>query len=159
MHPSMRVVMWQIHRKGVKLFAPPSVLKKYGHITSLWDNMTVHTLPEEEFNDDVDAAEEFKIRSFLTMVDEFGTVGVPLSLREGSADVDEFEIEMWPLVQAYGLEEVGGKGGFFTMHHSVCDISCFLDAIFRQVDGQTLKVMKVFPLEQLSYEENHFILF
>eukprot|EP01028_Stygiella_incarcerata_P006245 TRINITY_DN255_c0_g1_i1.p1 TRINITY_DN255_c0_g1~~TRINITY_DN255_c0_g1_i1.p1 ORF type:complete len:1131 (+),score=309.94 TRINITY_DN255_c0_g1_i1:74-3466(+) len=137
-----------IHRNGVKLFAPPSVLKKYGHLMSLWDNMNVYTLPEEEFNEDVDAAEEFKIRSFLTMVDELGTVGVPLSQRQGTVDV--FEIEMWPLVQAYGLEEVGGKGGFFTMHHSVCDVSCFLDAIFRQVDGQTLKVMKVFPLEQLS---------
>ena len=60
-------------------------------------------------------------------------LGVPLphgaGLDSGAAD-----LERWPLLQAYGLDEIGGVTGFFTMRHRrVVDASAALRDLLAQV--------------------------
>jgi len=58
--------------------------------------------PTEEEEKDMDLLEERKILCFLEAISKFKTVGVELS------GTDVMELEKWPLIQVYGIEELGG---------------------------------------------------
>ncbi len=62
--------------------------------------------------DDADDWEEFKVRAFVRMVEEFTSVAAPVA--------SPFDLEGWPLVMAFALEGVG-PGGFLTMTRPVTD--------------------------------------
>mgnify|MGYP000701460084 CR=1 FL=1 len=103
--------------------------------------------------------EVFKIKSFIDMVADHEYVGVPLTggwSRSGSGgDInkyDQFEVESWPLVQAYGLAAFG-TGGFFTMKHRVLNVTPHLDTLFAHIDAHTLKrlVVDVVPTLQAHW--------
>jgi hypothetical protein len=58
--------------------------------------------PTEHEEKDVDLVEERKILFFLEAICGFKSIGVELS---GS---DVMDLEKWPLIQVYGIEELGG---------------------------------------------------
>ena len=58
--------------------------------------------PTEEEEKDLDLLEERKILCFLEAISNLKTVGVDL------AGKDPMELEKWPLIQVYGVEELGG---------------------------------------------------
>jgi hypothetical protein len=58
--------------------------------------------PTEQEEKDVDLVEERKILFFLEAMADYKTVGVEL------AGGDVMEVEKWPLIQVYGIEELGG---------------------------------------------------
>jgi hypothetical protein len=62
--------------------------------------------PTEEEEKDLDLVEERKILCFLEAISDLKTVGVELS---GN---DVMEMEKWPLIQVYGIEELGGESSY-----------------------------------------------
>ncbi len=48
------------------------------------------------------------------------------------------EVEKWPIVQAYGLEDMG-TGGFFSMKHGVLNASPELLRVMGAVDAATVQ--------------------
>uniref|UniRef100_A0A8V5GHH6 Uncharacterized protein n=1 Tax=Melopsittacus undulatus TaxID=13146 RepID=A0A8V5GHH6_MELUD len=63
-----------------------------------------------------EAAEEFKISSFVDMVRDCSRIGIPYSCQGHLQIFDMFIVEKWPIVQAFALEGIGGDG-FFTMKY------------------------------------------
>uniref|UniRef100_A0A673C454 Si:ch211-194c3.5 n=1 Tax=Sphaeramia orbicularis TaxID=375764 RepID=A0A673C454_9TELE len=84
---------------------------------SHWRNLHLYCMTEAEYEDE-EAAEEFKISSFVTMVQDCYRIGVPHSSQGHIQKFDMFMVEKWPLIQAFALEGIGG-GSFFTMKYKV----------------------------------------
>ena len=62
--------------------------------------------PTEQEEKDVDLVEERKILFFLEAISGHNTVGLEL------AGSDVMDLEKWPLIQVYGIEELGGMHAF-----------------------------------------------
>uniref|UniRef100_A0AAX7W052 Uncharacterized protein n=1 Tax=Astatotilapia calliptera TaxID=8154 RepID=A0AAX7W052_ASTCA len=84
---------------------------------SHWRNLHLYCMTETEYEDE-EAAEEFKISSFVAMVQDCYHIGVPYSSQGQIQKFDMFMVEKWPLLQAFALEGIGG-GSFFTMKYKV----------------------------------------
>ncbi|XP_038046768.1 uncharacterized protein C20orf194-like [Patiria miniata] len=112
-----------------------------------WRSLHLHSLTDQEHKEDEDAAENFKVLSFIEMVRGCSRIGVPYFARDHVQTFDHFAVEKWPIVQAYGLEDFG-TGGFFTMKHEVVDVTESLSQIYDVVDPVSLErlVTKQLPL-------------
>ncbi|XP_072026919.1 dynein axonemal assembly factor 9-like [Amphiura filiformis] len=122
----------------------PYILPYIAH----WPNLRLHCMTETQYEDE-DAAQEFKILSFLDMVKESQVIGVPFSARGHMQPFNPMVLEKWPLVQAHGLEDFA-MGGFFTMVHQVLDLSEALTAVYDRIDAV---VMETLVTEQLPLFE------
>ena len=118
--------------------------------------------PTEHEEKDVDLVEERKILFFLEAICGFKSIGVEL------AGNDVMDLEKWPLIQVYGIEELGGVSaptlagacmmviavlcrlmcalgvfgagrGFFTMRHKVQDVGPALKHIYLQLDAHAVQ--------------------
>jgi len=92
--------------------------------------MLVEYLPNAEEEADMDALQERKVVDFKKMmleaVPEGAAVGVPVPLGYESAG----DVEAWPLLQAFALEECVCSTGFFTQTYNVVDVTEFLDILY-----------------------------
>ncbi|CAH2299395.1 Hypothetical predicted protein [Pelobates cultripes] len=104
-----------------------------------WRNLHFHCMSESEYEDE-EAAEEFKIASFVNMVQDCSRIGIPYSARGHLQMFDMFIVEKWPIVQAFALEGIGG-GGFFTMKHELMDASELLWKTYSIMDPVSLEVL------------------
>jgi hypothetical protein len=59
--------------------------------------------------------------------------GIGINIPIGYDEVTD--IESWPLLQAFALEEVFTSTGFFTAFYSVVDITEYTDVLYRTVDA------------------------
>lgn len=103
----------------------------YNHLlpyVACWRNLHFHCLTENEYEDE-EAAEEFKISSFVDMVRDCSRIGIPYSCQGHLQIFDMFIVEKWPIVQAFALEGIGGDG-FFTMKYEEAQL---LSWVFFQV--------------------------
>uniref|UniRef100_A0A8C3RZX8 Chromosome 20 open reading frame 194 n=1 Tax=Chelydra serpentina TaxID=8475 RepID=A0A8C3RZX8_CHESE len=100
-------------------------------------------LTENEYEDE-EAAEEFKIASFVDMVRDCSRIGIPYSSQGHLQIFDMFIVEKWPVVQAFALEGIGGDG-FFTMKYELMDVSVDLWKTYSKMDPVSL--------EDLLFEE------
>ncbi|XP_078357511.1 dynein axonemal assembly factor 9-like isoform X1 [Oculina patagonica] len=108
-----------------------------------WRNLHIHCLNKDEYEDDEEKAEEFKIISFISMVNGCDCLGIPYGVpRPGDQQppFDPFVLEKWPLIQAFALEGFGG-GGFFTMNHKVVDVTQELDKIYGLLDPVVVETL------------------
>ncbi|KAJ7385532.1 hypothetical protein OS493_015104 [Desmophyllum pertusum] len=108
-----------------------------------WRNLHIHCLNKEEYEDDEEKAEEFKIVSFISMVNGFDRLGIPYGVPTPGDQqplFDPFVLEKWPLIQAFALEGFG-SGGFFTMHHKVIDVTQDLDTIYGLLDPVVVETL------------------
>ncbi|XP_019381593.1 PREDICTED: uncharacterized protein C20orf194 homolog [Gavialis gangeticus] len=108
-----------------------------------WRNLHFHCLTENEYEDE-EAAEEFKIASFVDMVRDCSRIGIPYSSQGHLQIFDMFIVEKWPIVQAFALEGIGGDG-FFTMKYELMDVSIDL--------WKTYSKMDLVSLEDLIFED------
>ncbi|XP_039607870.1 uncharacterized protein C20orf194 homolog [Polypterus senegalus] len=104
---------------------------------SHWRNLCFHCMTEAEYEDE-EAAEEFKISSFVDMVQDCSRIGVPYSSQGHFQKFDMFVVEKWPIIQAFALDGIGG-GGFFTMKHKLIDVSEKLWEIYNIMDPVALE--------------------
>lgn len=116
-------------------------------ILNLWRNVRGHEVLEAdtELREEV---ELYKIKSFIDMVEGHEYVGVALTGGWSRDDkpkppstYDQFEVESWPLVQAFGIADFG-TGGFFTMKHRVLNVSEHLSSIYSHIDAHVVKVRR-----------------
>uniref|UniRef100_A0A8C8RS65 Chromosome 20 open reading frame 194 n=1 Tax=Pelusios castaneus TaxID=367368 RepID=A0A8C8RS65_9SAUR len=87
--------------------------------------------------EDEEAAEEFKIASFVDMVRDCSRIGIPYSSQGHLQIFDMFIVEKWPIVQAFALEGIGGDG-FFTMKYELMDVSMDLWKTYSKMDPVAL---------------------
>ncbi|CAI9567826.1 unnamed protein product, partial [Staurois parvus] len=104
-----------------------------------WRNLHFHCMTENEYEDE-EAAEEFKIASFVNMVRDCSRIGIPYSSQGHLQMFDMFIVEKWPIVQAFALEGIGG-GSFFTMKHELMDVSESLWKIYSIMDPSSLEAL------------------
>ncbi|KAM8939582.1 dynein axonemal assembly factor 9 [Pelodytes ibericus] len=104
-----------------------------------WRNLHFHCMTEIEYEDE-EAAEEFKIASFVSMVQDCSRIGIPYSSRGHLQTFDMFIVEKWPIVQAFALDGIGG-GGFFTMKHELMDVSESLWKTYSIMDPVSLEAL------------------
>ncbi|ERE69793.1 hypothetical protein H671_6g16807, partial [Cricetulus griseus] len=104
-----------------------------------WRNLHFHCMTENEYEDE-EAAEEFKISSFVDMVRDCSRIGIPYSSQGHLQIFDMFVVEKWPIVQAFALEGIGGDG-FFTMKYQLQDVSLSLWNVYSRMDPVSLENM------------------
>uniref|UniRef100_A0ABM5GKQ3 Dynein axonemal assembly factor 9 isoform X1 n=1 Tax=Pogona vitticeps TaxID=103695 RepID=A0ABM5GKQ3_9SAUR len=104
---------------------------------AFWRNLHFHCLTENEYEDE-EAAEEFKISSFVDMVRDCSRIGIPFSSQGHLQIFDMFVVEKWPIVQAFALEGIGGDG-FFTMKYELMDVSVDLWKAYSKMDPVSLE--------------------
>ncbi|XP_068799917.1 dynein axonemal assembly factor 9 isoform X2 [Struthio camelus] len=112
----------------------------YSHLlpyVAYWRNLHFHCLTENEYEDE-EAAEEFKISSFVDMVRDCSRIGIPYSCQGHLQIFDMFIVEKWPIVQAFALEGIGGDG-FFTMKYELMDVSVDLWKTYSRMDPVSLE--------------------
>nr|XP_045011762.1 dynein axonemal assembly factor 9 isoform X1 [Jaculus jaculus] len=102
-----------------------------------WRNLHFHCMTENEYEDE-EAAEEFKISSFVDMVRDCSRIGIPYSSQGHLQIFDMFVVEKWPIVQAFALEGIGGDG-FFTMKYELQDVSLNLWNVYSKMDPMSLE--------------------
>lgn len=82
---------------------------------SHWNNLCLHCLTPTKFEDE-EMPEDFKIRSFIAMVTDCHKIGVPYNDAVHGKGFSKFDVEKWPIIQAFGNEDYN-KGGFFTLKY------------------------------------------
>ncbi|XP_029568455.1 dynein axonemal assembly factor 9 isoform X2 [Salmo trutta] len=125
-----------IKAESVHLYCNPVNYSYLLPYVSHWRNLTVHCMNQSEYEDE-EAAEEFKISSFVSMVQDCSRIGVPYSTQGHIQTFDMFMIEKWPIIQAFALEGIGG-GSFFTMKYKLMDISEKLWQTYTRLDPVSL---------------------
>ncbi|XP_033633377.1 uncharacterized protein C20orf194-like isoform X1 [Asterias rubens] len=105
-----------------------------------WPNLHLHCLTDSENQEDEEAAENFKVLSFIEMVRCVPTIGVPFYARGHVEKFDPFAVEKWPIIQAYGFEDYG-TGGFFSMKHKILDVTETLSPVYDIIDPVALETL------------------
>ncbi|XP_071485404.1 dynein axonemal assembly factor 9-like [Diadema antillarum] len=132
-------LMFLITKDSVHVYCNPTNYHYLLPYVAHWPGIRFHCMTETEYEDD-EAAEEFKIVSFIDMVRDCATVGIPYSAQGHPRPFNPMSVEKWPVVQAYGLEGYA-TGGFFTMKHEVVDMSDSLGPIYNTVDPVNLETL------------------
>uniref|UniRef100_A0A8D2LY24 Chromosome 20 open reading frame 194 n=1 Tax=Varanus komodoensis TaxID=61221 RepID=A0A8D2LY24_VARKO len=136
-------VILLIKPDSVHLYCNPINYSYLLPYVAFWKNLHFHCLTENEYEDE-EAAEEFKISSFVEMVRDCSRIGIPFSSQGHLQIFDMFIVEKWPIVQAFALEGIGGDG-FFTMKYELMDVSLDLWKTYSKMDPVSL--------ENLIYED------
>uniref|UniRef100_A0A3B4GPT4 Uncharacterized protein n=1 Tax=Pundamilia nyererei TaxID=303518 RepID=A0A3B4GPT4_9CICH len=121
---------------------------------SHWRNLHLYCMTETEYEDE-EAAEEFKISSFVAMVQDCYHIGVPYSSQGQIQKFDMFMVEKWPLLQAFALEGIGG-GSFFTMKYKLMDMSENLWQVYNRLDPVSLDNLLTEDLVNFEKQWNGF---
>lgn len=124
---------------AARLYAPPKLWAKLAPRVGRWRRLQVWS-PPVALEEDVELMEEHKIKSFIAMARGVGKVGVALPLAEVGGKGPAAAVELWPLVQAFALQDFEALtgGGFFTQQHEVLGVGEELRAIELQLDGACL---------------------
>nr|XP_040055104.1 uncharacterized protein C20orf194 homolog isoform X1 [Gasterosteus aculeatus aculeatus] len=130
-------VILLIQAQCVHLYCNPLNYSYLLPYVSHWRNLHLYCMTEAEYEDE-EAAEEFKISSFVTMVQDCSRIGVPYSSQGHVQRFDMFMVEKWPLIQAFALEGIGG-GSFFTMKYKLMDMSDMLWQVYNRLDPVSLE--------------------
>lgn len=129
-------VILLIKAECVHLYCNPMNYSYLLPYVSHWRNLHLYCMTETEYEDE-EAAEEFKISSFVRMVQDCYRIGVPYSSLGHIQRFDMFMVEKWPLIQAFALEGIGG-GSFFTMKYKLMDMSEKLWQVYNRLDPVSL---------------------
>ncbi|XP_070698185.1 dynein axonemal assembly factor 9 [Pempheris klunzingeri] len=129
-------VILLIKAECVHLYCNPMNYNYLLPYVSHWRNLHLYCMTEAEYEDE-EAAEEFKISSFVTMVQDCCRIGVPYSSLGHIQRFDMFMVEKWPIIQAFALEGIGG-GSFFTMKYKLMDMSEKLWQVYSRLDPVSL---------------------
>ncbi|XP_008852681.1 uncharacterized protein C20orf194 homolog isoform X2 [Nannospalax galili] len=126
-----------IKSDSVHLYCNPVNYRYLLPYVAHWRNLHFHCMTENEYEDE-EAAEEFKISSFVDMVRDCSRIGIPYSSQGHLQIFDMFVVEKWPIVQAFALEGIGGDG-FFTMKYELQDVSLNLWSVYSKMDPMSLE--------------------
>nr|XP_011448539.2 uncharacterized protein C20orf194 isoform X2 [Crassostrea gigas] len=137
-----------IRRHEVDIYCNPVNYHYLLPYVAHWTNLRFHCLLDTEYEDD-EAAEEFKIQSFVAMMLGVKKVGIPHNILGHPAKFDHMMVEKWPIIQAFALEDYKG-GGFFTLQKKVVDVGPQLSEVYSQVDPCSLEVLLIEQMTQFE---------
>ena len=127
---------------AARLYCPAAVYSTLAARLGLWPRLQLFR-PAAAL-EDAEALEEHKIRAFIAMVEGLGAIGVPLPeqggvLGQGGGDAKA--VEMWPLIQAFALQdfEAVTGGGFFSQRHRCVPCAAAVAAPLCLVDARALR--------------------
>lgn len=147
-------VILLIKAECVHLYCNPLNYSYLLPYVSHWRNLHLYCMTEAEYEDE-EAAEEFKISSFVTMVQDCYHIGVPNSAQGHIQRFDMFMVEKWPLIQAFALEGIG-RGSFFTMKYKLMDMSEKLWQVYNRLDPVSLDRLLAEDLVNFEKQWNGF---
>ncbi|XP_053701726.1 uncharacterized protein C20orf194 homolog isoform X1 [Synchiropus splendidus] len=130
-------VILLIKSECVHLYCTPMNYSYLLPYVSHWRNLHLYCMTEAESEDHEEAAEEFKISSFVKMVEGCVSIGVPFSSFCHIQKFDMFMVEKWPLIKAFALDGIGG-GSFFTLKYKLMDMSERLWQVYSRLDPVSL---------------------
>uniref|UniRef100_A0A8D2NDF1 Uncharacterized protein n=1 Tax=Zonotrichia albicollis TaxID=44394 RepID=A0A8D2NDF1_ZONAL len=139
---------------SVHLYCNPVNYNQLLPYVAHWRNLHFHCLTENEYEDE-EAAEEFKISSFVDMVRDCSRIGIPYSCQGHLQIFDMFIVEKWPIVQAFALEGIGGDG-FFTMKYELMDVSADLWKTYSKMDPVSLEDLLFEDLKIFEHQWTNF---
>ena len=116
-----------ISKDGFQAYLTSAAFKEFNKNAILLQNCNIYCLTKKDEADN-EKQEVIKVSRFYEMVFDKKRIGMPIrNLRQYKDFVNsELElVEKWPLIQAYGLDMVGG--GFFTMKHQLRNLRDNLD--------------------------------
>lgn len=122
-----------IEEHSVRIIYTESMKKVISNIISIFPNIIEYTyLTHEE--EDIDQFQlkkcfQFK-KAILEILPNSGNIGIAVPI--GYDNI--IDIESWPLLQSFALDEIFTPTGFFTARYNVVDITTQLETIFRVVD-------------------------
>ncbi|XP_061898385.1 uncharacterized protein C20orf194 homolog isoform X2 [Entelurus aequoreus] len=147
-------VILLIKAECVHLYCNPVNFSYLLPYVSHWRNLHLYCMTEVEYQEE-EAAEEFKISSFVTMVQDCHRIGVPYSSLGHVQKFDIFMVEKWPLIQAFALEGIGG-GSFFTMKYKLSDMSEQLWQLYSRLDSVSLDLLLAQDLSSFERQWSSF---
>eukprot|EP01062_Namystynia_karyoxenos_P073237 TRINITY_DN70069_c0_g1_i1.p1 TRINITY_DN70069_c0_g1~~TRINITY_DN70069_c0_g1_i1.p1 ORF type:complete len:1308 (+),score=359.16 TRINITY_DN70069_c0_g1_i1:78-3926(+) len=127
-----------VYPGGVRIYTTPAAGRRVSRVSAGWVGAELYCLDERSFKNQ-DLFEEHKMKYFQELVRGFGKIGFALP-REVSDVVRGMEVEKWPIIQSFALDE-GGRRRFFTMEHEVTDVSPDLEAVYRSVNAHDTAVL------------------
>ena len=136
-----------IMKDVVHIYTNPINYRYFEPYMATWRGLRVWCL-SDQFYEQEELSENFKIRSFVSMMSRCSRVGIPFNHSGYSELFDKMEVEKFPIIQAFANEDFNTKG-FFTLNYDVFDISEHLHAIYSNVDpvlfsSRILKEVKQF---------------
>ncbi|XP_019061095.1 uncharacterized protein C20orf194 homolog isoform X1 [Fukomys damarensis] len=143
-----------IKSDSVHLYCNPVNYRYLLPYVAHWRNLHFHCMTENEYEDE-EAAEEFKISSFVDMVRDCSKIGIPYSSQGHLQIFDMFVVEKWPIVQAFALEGIGGDG-FFTMKYELQDVSLNLWNVYSKMDPVSLENLVTEDLVAFEHQWTNF---
>ncbi|XP_061700910.1 uncharacterized protein C20orf194 homolog isoform X2 [Syngnathoides biaculeatus] len=147
-------VILVIKAECVHLYCNPLNFAHLLPYVSHWRNLHLYCMTQAEYEDE-EAAEEFKISSFVSMVQDCHRIGVPYSSLGHVQKFDIFTVEKWPLIQAFALEGIGG-GSFFTMKYKLSDMSERLWRLYSRLDSVSLEQLLAEDLSSFERQWSNF---
>ena len=123
-----------ISKDGLQAYITSGAFKEFSKLTTLVSNCNIYCLTKSDENDQ-EKQEVIKVSRFYEMVHDKKVIGMPTRKVNGWMDpTSEMQmVEKWPIIQAYGLDMVGG--GFFTMKHNFSNVRDQLDEVYKEYDA------------------------
>ena len=121
-----------IMKEVVHVYTNPINYRYFEPYMAAWRGLRVWCL-SDQFYEQEDLSEDFKIRSFVSMMSRCTRIGIPFNHSGYSEVFDKMEIEKYPIIQAFASDEISSKG-FFTLNYDVFDISSHLHGVYSDVD-------------------------
>eukprot|EP01063_Lacrimia_lanifica_P025781 TRINITY_DN3375_c0_g1_i1.p1 TRINITY_DN3375_c0_g1~~TRINITY_DN3375_c0_g1_i1.p1 ORF type:complete len:1250 (+),score=554.11 TRINITY_DN3375_c0_g1_i1:88-3837(+) len=131
---------------GVRVYTTPVAGEKVARVAACWPGCELFSLDKRSFRDQ-DAFEDHKMLMFKQMLAGLPKVGVSVQAR----DVKK-EVEKWPLIQSYALDEAGQRS-FFTQAHDVASVFDDLAEVYDAVGAHDVAAI---ALQQGKLLAQHF---
>lgn len=126
-----------ISKDGFQGYTSSQGFKELSNLTTLVQNCNLYVLTKSD-EAEMERSEVLKMSRFYEMVHDKKSIGMPVRKLSAKSDFVSNEkelIEKWPIIQAYGLDMVGG--GFFTMKHNFKLVREELNSVYKDYDAFT----------------------
>ncbi|XP_039253808.2 dynein axonemal assembly factor 9-like [Styela clava] len=103
-----------------------------------WKNLQIYCRLQDAKNKirDTDIEENYKVKSFISMLRKSDTIGISYSGSVTANDTNgncEIPVKKWPVMQSYASEDIG-VGKDFSFDHKVINMRKFLLPVYNQCD-------------------------
>jgi hypothetical protein len=134
-HDCLEEIVLLIQETSISVILTHEMKNIIGHYLDSYP-MVIEYISTVDEENDVDLLQNRKCCDFKRMILESmksgSGIGIPIPIGYDN----NYDIESWPLLQSFALEEVlDCSTGFFTSRFNIFDISEYLDILFRTVDG------------------------
>jgi len=126
-----------VQQTSVSVMWRSAARSKLHHLLSMTPLLIEYATTKEEEEGDEDDLQLKKCRDFKRMLVEAVPLGENIGIPIPVGYTDVYDIEHWPLLQAFAMDEVlpGVSAGFLTSRNSVVDITEKMDNLFQAVDN------------------------